>query len=331
MATSMGARADYHARDEPGGRMADAPTDAWMRATYEATKNWGRWGDDDEAGALNYITPARRAAAAALVRDGHAVSLARELPVDPSPENPRPAQHHMLVAGDMTDPFAPGLGATMDYIGVAFHGMATSHVDALCHIAVDGKIYNGFSIAEVKSTGARRGSILVARDGIVGRGVLLDLPQLRGVAWLEPSERILPDELERAESAAGVRVGEGDLLLVATGRDARRAARGPWDPNGEGLAGLDPRCVPWLHERRVAVVGSDGVTDGLPGRTIPEWPLPLHQCLLVGMGVHLLDNLALADVAQACAERNRWEFLLTVAPLRVAGGTGSPVNPIALF
>jgi kynurenine formamidase len=311
--------------------MAEAPTTEWMRATFEATKRWGQWGAEDEAGALHFITPARRAAAAALVRDGHAVSLARELPVEPSVENPRPAQHHMLAAGDVADSFVRGMGATMDYIGVAFHGMATSHIDALCHVAVDGKIYNGFSIQDVKSNGARRGSIMVARDGIVGRGVLLDVPRLRGVAWLEPGEGIRPEELERAEAAAGLRVGEGDLLLVATGRDARRAARGPWDPNREGLAGLDPRCIPWLHERRIAVLGSDGVSDRLPGGEIPEWPLPLHQCCLVGMGVHLLDNLALAELAAACAERERWEFLLTVAPLRVAGGTGSPVNPIALL
>jgi len=128
-----------------------------------------------------------------------------------------------------------------------------------------------------------------------------------------------------------LKVGEGDVLLVATGRDARRAKVGPWDPNGVGLAGLDARCVPWLHERRIAVLGSDGVSDGLPGGTIPGWPLPIHQCCLTGMGVHLLDNLALAELAAACAERSRWEFLFTVAPLRVAGGTGSPVNPIALF
>ena len=233
-----------------------------MEKVFEATKNWGRWGAEDEAGALNYLTPTRRAAAAGLVRDGAAVSCARELPVEPSIENPRPAQHHMLVAGDVADSLVPGIGATMDYIGVAFHGMATSHIDALCHIAVNGKIYNGFPITEVKSSGARRGSIMVARDGIVGRGVLLDVPRLRGVEWLEPNERILPDELESAEAAAGLRVGEGDLLLVDTGRDARRAARGPWDPRR--LAGLDASCLPWLHERRVAVLGSDGVSDGLP-------------------------------------------------------------------
>ena len=310
---------------------ASAPTPEWMQRTFEAAKNWGRWGAEDEAGALNTITPARRAAAAALVREGFAVSCARELPVEPSAENPNPAHHHMLVAGDVADSLVPGIGATMDYIGVAFHGMATSHIDALCHVAVAGRIYNGFSIDEVKSNGARRGSIMAARDGIAGRGVLLDIPRLRGVAWLEPSERILPEELDRAEAAAGLRVGEGDLLLVATGRDARRAARGPWAPAIEGLAGLDARCVPWLHERRIAVLGGDGVSDALPPADVPGWPLPIHQCCLVAMGVHLLDNLALAELAKACADRKRWEFLLTVSPLRVAGGTGSPVNPIALF
>jgi kynurenine formamidase len=302
-----------------------------MERTFEAVRNWGRWGPDDEAGALNYITPKQRVAAAALVRDGFAVSCARELPVEPSIENPHPAHHHMLMAGDVADSLVPDLGVTMDYIGVAFHGMATSHIDAFCHVAVNGKLYNGFSINDVKSNGARRGSIMVARDGIVGRGVLLDIPRLRGVQWLEPQERILPEELERAEAAAGLRVGEGDLLLVATGRDARRAARGPWHPTEQGLAGLDARCVPWLHERRISVLGSDGVSDALPGGNTPGWPLPLHQFCLVGMGVHLLDNLALAELAAACAERQRWEFLFTVAPLRVAGGTGSPVNPIAVF
>src|SRR5262245_65666327 len=143
----------------------------------------------------------------------------------------------MLMAGDVADSLVPDLGVTMDYIGVAFHGMATSHIDDFCHVAVNGKLYNGFSISDVKSNGARRGSIMVARDGIVGRGVLLDIPRLRGSQWLEPQERILPEELERAEAAAGLRVGEGGLLLVATGRDARRAARWPWHPTEPGPGG----------------------------------------------------------------------------------------------
>jgi len=304
----------------------------WMERAFESTRNWGRWGSSDERGALNFVTAEKCAAAAALVREGITVSCARDFPVQPSVENPRPAEHHMLVAGDDAEALGiPGLGATTDFIGVAFHGMATSHIDALCHVVVGGKIYNGFAASEVKSTGARRDSVMVAADGIVSRGVLLDVPRLRGVPWLEPGERIAPEELERAEAAEGLRVEAGDVLLVATGRDARRAAKGPWDPTAVGLAGLDARCIPWLHDRRIAVLGSDGVSDVLPGAGIEGWPIPVHQCCLVGMGVHLLDNLALADLAHACAARRRFEFLFVVAPLRVVGGTGSPVNPIAIF
>jgi kynurenine formamidase len=172
---------------------------------------------------------------------------------------------------------------------------------------------------------------MVARDGIVSRGVLLDAPRARGARWLEPGEQIRRAELEAAEKAQGARVEEGDVLLVATGRDARRAVHGPWDPAGVGLAGLHPDCIPWLHERRIAVLGSDGVSDALPGSGIPGWPIPVHQCCLVAMGVHLLDNLALGELCEACAARGRYEFLFVVAPLRVEGGTGSPVNPIAVF
>jgi kynurenine formamidase len=302
-----------------------------LERLFEQVKNWGRWGAGDERGALNFVTDAKRASAAALVREGLAVSCARELPVLPSPENPNPAQHHMLRAGDAAVIPGVGLEASMDYIGIAFHGMATSHIDALCHVFVGGRMYNGFPVGDVKSTGAQRCSVMAARDGIVSRGLLLDVPRARGARWCEPGERIRRAELEAAERAQGARVEEGDVLLVATGRDARRAVHGPWDPNAVGLAGLHPDCIPWLHERRIAVLGSDGVSDPLPGLRVPGWPIPVHQCCLVAMGVHLLDNLALAELCDACAARGRYEFLLVVAPLRVEGGTGSPVNPIAVF
>jgi kynurenine formamidase len=302
-----------------------------MREIFESVKSWGRWGPDDQAGALNLLTPQTRLAAAAGVRHGLAVSCARELPVDPSPENPRPALHLMVRAGD--DCVAPGLGleSTGDFVGVAFHGMATSHIDALCHVFVDGQMYNGFPAADVKSTGAVHGSIMCAADGIVGRGVLLDIPRLRGVAHLEPGTAILPDELSAAEAAQGVTVGQGDILLVATGRDARRAASGPWAPMADGLAGLHAECLPWLRERDIAVLGCDGVSDVLPANPAPGWPMPVHQCALVAMGVHLLDNLRLDRLSAACSDHGQWSFLFTVAPLLVAGGTGSPANPIAVL
>lgn len=302
-----------------------------MRQMFESVKNWGRWGPDDEAGALNLITPQRRRAAAAEVTVGVTVSCARELPVEPSVENPRPALHLMTRAGD--DCVIPGLGmeSTGDFVGVAFHGMATSHIDALCHVFVDGQMYNGFPASDVKSTGALHGSIMCAGDGIVGRGVLLDIPRLKGVDFLAPGTAIMADDLAAAEAAQGVVVGEGDVLLVATGRDARRSAHGPWHPFADGLAGLHPECIPWLHKRGIAVLGSDGISDVLPGRQPEGWAMPVHQCVLVAMGVHLLDNLRLDRLAEACAAHSKWAFLLTIAPLRVAGGTGSPANPIAVL
>jgi len=307
-------------------------TPAELERIFESVKNWGRWGADDERGALNYVTAERRAAAARLAVDGEVVSCALEFPTTPGPDNPTPAQHHMLIAGDAPEGSGvPHVEAALDYIGISFHGMATSHIDALCHVFVRGQMYNGFRASDVKSTGAQRNSIMAAKDGIVARGVLLDVPRLRGVPWLEPGTAIERAELEAAERAQGVRVEEGDVLLVATGRDARRAARGPWDPVGEGLAGLHPDCIPWLHERRIAVLGSDGVSDPMPSPPVEGWPIPVHQCCLVAMGVHLLDNLELGRLAAACARRGRWAFLFAVAPLRIERATGSPVNPVALF
>jgi kynurenine formamidase len=303
-------------------------TEARARELFEQAKRWGRWGEDDERGALNLLTPERVGRAVALARAGRVVSCGRELPVTPAPDNPSPALHHMVAAGDVAR--GPGLQASADFIGVAFHGMAVSHIDALCHVFVDGQMYNGFPASDVTSLGARHDSIMVGGDGVVGRGVLLDIPRLRGVAWLEPGEAITPDELDAACAAQSVAVEAGDILLVSTGRDARRAQVGPWDPNSVGLAGLDPECVPWLHARDPAIVGSDGVSDVLPANP-HRWPIPLHQCLLVGMGVHLLDNLRLDRLAAACHEGQRWEFLFVVSPLQVRGGTGSPVNPVAVL
>jgi kynurenine formamidase len=310
--------------------MAERASREYLERVFEEVKNWGRWGPDDERGALNWITPARRKAAAALVREGHVVSCALELATRSGPGNPSPAHHMMIAAGDARDAAAPGLESSLDYVGVAYHGVAVSHIDALCHVFVDGRMYNGFDASLVKSTGARRNSIMSARDGIVGRGVLLDVPRLRGVPWLEPGDTISPEELAAAEGTQHSPVGEGDILLVATGRDVRRARLGPWDST-QLLAGLHPSCVPWLHARRIAVLGSDGVHDPLPANEAPNWPIPVHQCCLVAMGVHLLDNLELGRLSAACAERGRWEFLFALAPLRIEGGTGSPANPLAIL
>jgi kynurenine formamidase len=311
--------------------MSETWTDERMRAAFEAVKNWGRWGEDDERGTLNLITPAKVCEAAASVVAGETVSCSLPLAVMPSAENPFPAMHMMVRAGDDCVSPSSGMEATGDFIGVSFHGMATSHIDALCHVFVDGLMYNGFSKDEVKSTGARRGAITAARDGIVTRGVVLDIPRTLGVPWLEPGEAISIADLEAAEAAQHVQVREGDALMVATGRDARRREHGPWSPRDVGLPGLHVECVEWLHERGVSILGSDAVHDPMPHTYAEGWALPVHQACLVGMGLHLLDNLRLDRLTDACARHDQWHFQFTVAPLHVEGGTGSPVNAIAVL
>ncbi|MDP7577479.1 MAG: cyclase family protein [Pseudomonadales bacterium] len=300
-----------------------------MEAMFESVKNWGKWGAEDERGALNYITAEKIAEGARLVRTGESVSCALQFPTRPAPDNPRPAQHMMVVAGDACT-HGDGIESAMDYIGVAFHGMAVSHLDALCHVFVKEEMYNGFKSSDVLSTGATRNTVMAGKDGISGRAVLLDIPRFRGVEWLEIDQAISADELESAADEQGIQVGEGDILLVSTGRDARRRARGSWSP-ADGLAGMNASCVPWFHDRRIAMLGCDGVSDAIPSGDAEGWPMPIHQCGIVGMGLHLLDNLRLDLLAQACERHERWEFFLVVAPLRVKRGTGSPVNPIAFF
>lgn len=291
---------------------------------FEQVKNWGRWGPNDQRGALNFISPEQIRRAVATVREGVSVSCAVPLDTVASEENRFPVTHLMMRAGDIEDAFS-----SADYFSIAVHGVTHTHLDALCHIFHEGKMYNGYPMSQVTSVGTQKNAITSGEDGIVSRGVLLDIPAVRGVDFLEPGEPIHPSDLEAAEAKQGVHVDEGDILLVRTGRPLRRERVGRW--NGvDGLAGLHASCLTWLHERRIAVLGSDGVSDVRPSG-ISDLALPIHLCTIVAMGVHLLDNAQFEDLARACRERSRWEFLLTIAPLRLEHGTGSPVNPIAVF
>ncbi|HXV01361.1 MAG TPA: cyclase family protein [Caulobacteraceae bacterium] len=299
-----------------------------MAALAKSVSNWGRWGADDERGTLNHLSPEHVRSAAALVATGRTVSLSRDFPVAPGPENPWPAQHHMVIAGDdPCIPQVPGLEVSTDYIGIAFHGMASSHLDALCHVFQGGKMYNDRPAAAVKSTGARSNTVMTLKDGVAGRGVLLDVPRALGRPFIDPDHCITVDELERTEAAQSLTVATGDTVLIRTGRDVRRQSL-----DDQKVAGLDPAVAAWLHRREVAILGGDGVHDPIPpGAIAPDWPMPIHMIGLVSMGLHLLDNLNLEDVAEACERERRWAFLLVLAPLRIQGGTGSPLNPIAIF
>jgi kynurenine formamidase len=298
-----------------------------FRQLFDRVSNWGRWGADDERGALNYLTPELIAAAAVLVRNGRTVSLSRSLNTRREPDNPEPADHHMTLLGAQDHP--DGLAFAKDYIGVDYHNDTHSHLDALCHVSYDGSLYNGRPADSVSADGAAVETVEALKDGLMGRGVLLDIPRLRGVRWLEPGDSVLPADLEEAERRQGLTVGEGDILLVRVGHATRLDELGPWDV-ASSKAGLHPSCAVFLSERGVVALGSDGNNDTAPSFT-EGVGFPVHVLALTAMGVHLLDYLHLDELARICEQASRWEFLFVGAPLRIAGGTGSPLNPIATF
>ncbi len=297
-----------------------ADVDAWM----ESLSNWGRWGDEDQLGAMNLITPETRLAAASLVTQGVSVSLARDVEKVEAIDNPRPFKHTMLNVGLNN----PSQFVSDDY-QVSYHGYAHTHMDSLCHMAYGGKMYNGFPQAEVVAEGAPTLAVTNFKQGIFGRGVLMDIPRLKGVDWLKPGTPIYPADLDAWEEKSGARVGSGDVVLIRTGRWARRDKEGPWDVS-KLSAGLHASSARWLKDRDAAILGSDAASDVSPS-LVEGVNQPIHQLVIIAMGMPIFDNLDLEAVAAEAARQNRWEFLLTAAPMAVGGGTGSPFNPIATF
>ncbi|HUH12350.1 MAG TPA: cyclase family protein [Longimicrobiales bacterium] len=286
--------------------------------------NWGRWGPQDQLGTLNLITADKRRWAAALVEDGVAVSLSHDMVRESTTEMGGPMGLEVVVLGDTT-----GFGGAVDAYTGHYHGYYYAHLDGLAHIAWKGKLYNGNPAAEITEDGAPKLGTEVMKHGMFTRGVLIDLPRFRGVPWLEPGTAVTTGELEAWERWSGVEIEPGDVLLVRTGRWAARQERGPWQAR-RLLAGLHASTAPWLHARGIAAVGLDGVTDVLPSG-VEGVGQPLHVLAIVGMGMPLFDNLHLERLAEEAAARGRHTFLFSVAPIRVPGGFGAPVNPLAIF
>ncbi len=314
--------------DEQDAGLALDVTAAEFVTLFDSVQSWGRWGDGDELGALNLISAGRVAAAARLVRTGTAVSLSLPLRTKAALDCPTPAVFGMTQDND-ADVGLGSLGIAKDFVGVDYHSDGHTHIDALCHVAFEGHLYNGVAAGSVTAEGASAEAIDLVKNGLVGRGVLLDVPQLRGVPWLEPGEHVLREDLEAAERAQGVRLGEADILLVRTGHVRRLAELGPWD-TAQKKAGLHPTAMPLLAERGVAALGCDGNSDTAPSTT-EGVAFPIHVLALNAMGILLLDYLQLEDLKAACESANRWEFLCVTSPLRIVGGTGSPVNPLAIL
>ena len=304
---------------EPTSTVSRAEFDRWM----ESISNWGRWGEDDELGTLNLVTPAKSKAAVALVQEGVSVSMALDLNTVQDALNQNPFRHSVA-----TGKFSGHDVAGDDY-GVQYHGFAHSHIDGLPHFAHKGKLYNGFGFDTIKPTGATKLGIHNLKNGIVSRAVLVDMAWFKEADFLEPGTAITVADLEAWEEKTGVTVGSGDVLLVRTGRWERVRQKGQWNFL-EAAAGMHASVAQWLKARDVALIGCDGVSDVMPSG-VEGLANPLHELVLVGLGMRILDNLNLDDVAQAAKARNRWEFLFVGAPLRVVGGTGSPLNPLAVF
>jgi len=301
--------------------VSKADVERWMTEL----SNWGRWGKEDQIGTVNLITAAKRKQAASLVKEGITVSLARLIDTKTAPDNGNPFQHTMQNTG--ANPLARSF--SMDTFSVLYHGYGHTHMDALCHMFYQGKMYNGFSQNEVTKAGAQKLGVQNFQDGIVSRAILMDIPRLKGVPYLEPGQAIYPEDLDAWEKRAGVKVGSGDILLIRTGRWARRAARGAWDVN-EKSAGLHASCARWMKQRDIAILGSDAASDLMPSG-VNGVIQPIHQLTLIALGTPIFDNCDLEKLSETTNRLRRWEFMVSAGPLPVPGGTGSPLNPVAVF
>ncbi|MEU3774602.1 cyclase family protein [Streptomyces sp. NPDC032472] len=294
-------------------------------ALFAAVRTWGRWTPADR-GAWNRVTPEHVRRAAGLVRSGTAVPLGLPWDTRPGPDNDKPALHYMSDLGDVE---APEPATHKDFLGVDYHGKAVSHLDALSHVAYRGQLYGGRPAREAVGAGGARFGSVSALGPFVAKGVLLDLPAVLGVDWLEPGRAVRAPDLLAAERALGVAVDEGCAVLVRSGRFRRRRELGPWDV-GAASAGLHVDAVPLLAERGIGLLGADGDSDLRPS-PVEGLHSPVHALAVAAMGVPLLDNLDLEGLSAACAAAGRHEFMIVVAPLDVPGGTGSPVNPVAIL
>lgn len=309
-------------------RAREASTEEFTGLMKELS-NWNRWGKDDQVGAVNLITPEKRRQAVRLVREGASFSMARNAEISPAIDNPQPIVRKTTRAGK--DAPSVGSGGTGDSFFISYHGYVHTHMDTLCHFLYDGKMYNGYSQHEVtEEGGAAKNSVINYKNGIITRGVLMDMARHKGVDYLEPGAPIYPEDLEAWEKRAKTKVQSGDVMIVRTGRWARRDARGPWSVQQEGLAGLHMSCAKWMRARDVAILGGDGAQDVLPSG-VKGISQPIHLLSIVAMGMPIFDNCDLELIGREAEKRQRWEFLVTASPAAVPGGTGSVLNPIATF
>jgi kynurenine formamidase len=291
--------------------------------------NWGRWGADDELGTLNLITPEVRKAAAGLVKQGRVVSMTRPIDTKTGPANPYPSHHFVAM---------PASGGMLDYIGMFIHGFTQTHLDALCHVATaEGHGWNDKPLAGGLPL-EHSGTIDFLRDGTVTRGVLYDIPRLRGTDFVGPGEPVHGWELVDAAKAQGVEPRAGDAVIIRSGHAPFWAAEGR-SASFASVAGVHASCIEFLYETDASLLVWDMqdapiVDQGFANPTPYDQlaiSMHVHHIVLPYMGMPIVDNAELEALAAACAEFGTWEFQLVVSPLDIPGGTGSPVNPLAVL
>ncbi len=308
-----------------------------VRDMAKRFSNWGRWGKDDELGTVNFITPEKVRAAAALVRTGKIISLA--IPFDKNgPQTGyagrvNPIHYMMQDGGDVVSgaqDWIPTLRYTDDAIVMPLQ--CATQWDALAHIFFDGKMYNDRSPTLVHSNGAEKNSIMPLRDRIATRGVLLDMPRFKKKDWLEPGEAIYPEDLDGAAKQEGVKVERGDIVLIRTGQMTMCRKQESWGGYaGTGDApGLSLTCAQWIYEKEIAGFATDTWgTEVLPNET-PDVMQPIHCVSLVHTGILIGEIFDLDPLAADCAADGAYEFFFVAPPLPVTGAVGSPINPQAI-
>jgi kynurenine formamidase len=300
--------------------MADwtAPTQDRVESYFKELNNWGRWGDADQRGTVNLVTAAKREAALKLARTGRTVSLARDI-------GPQPAlMYHATFPSNRER-----ADVVLDRFDLVYHGFTITHIDALCHVAWDGQLYNGRPFMQsLTAAGATWCPIDPLFDGITSRGVLLDVAAARKEGYVTVGHPVTPAELDAAGARAGVRIEPGDVVVVRSGDEAFRRAHADWVPRVSPHPGLHVSCLEWFREKDIAAISWDMMDERPIGYV--GFGMGAHLAIPF-LGLALVDNTNPERLAQACREEGRYDFLFTATPLRLVGSTGAPAHPLAIF
>tara|TARA_B100001093_G_scaffold413_1_gene512 strand:- start:1016 stop:2008 length:993 start_codon:yes stop_codon:yes gene_type:complete len=296
---------------------------------FNSVSNKGKWGTKDKKGTVNYIDKNKILDALKIPIKGISVSLSFDITNDTTQINHSKFDEFTEYEHQATSVEFKGYNWASDNYNISYHGFTVSHMDGLAHLAQDGKLYNGYDASKITPQGFDELGIEAFNDGIISKGVLIDIPLLYNKDYIEAGTKISIQDILKFEKKFNVKIEKGDVVLVRTGRWSEKIVNGDWD-SSKTSAGLNYNVAILLNEREVAVLGSDGTNDAQPSG-IPEEGSPVHKLTLVAMGMPLLDNLNLEKLSIMAQKQKRWEFMISILPLRFKGGTGSPVNAVALF